>query len=434
MLVSWAPGTVNEKEELSLTPPNFGVYLYDAEARTNQLVADYEDSWELYAHAVAERSEPPVIDSVNAVEDPPAPATFGSVDVKLTSLFSKHGNVVSGAQFDGTPLDDALAHARKVRIVEGFSSEATDVTMFGLTMAEGAALLGEADVEADGSWLAEIPPYLPVHLQPIDEYELAIRNQTTWIQGMPGEARVCGGCHESRTDANVPGGQQLSIAAARGAQKLDRPIAERVEYPWHGATDASNPNEIQKLFDAKCTSCHNETTNGSGPQEFYEITMTDELSGEQTVYRIPRLDLTSRAITVTYDDMTEAWPASYVSLFYPAALEMEMGMGVEVKGTIPPKWAVPSDARNSALVEKLNITSSIDADRTAWRLGEPFGDPGIRGGTRTLHPDDVGVALGRDERRMLIRAIDMGGQYYARQNTNVALYADDPVAGDGYQK
>ena len=75
--------------------------------------------------------------------------------------------------------------------------------MFGLTMAEGAALLGEATVRSDGSWLADIPPYVPVHLQPIDEFELAIRNQTTWIQGMPGEDRVCGGCHEDRTGKNV---------------------------------------------------------------------------------------------------------------------------------------------------------------------------------------------------------------------------------------
>ena len=74
--------------------------------------------------------------------------------------------------------------------------------MFGLTMDEGAAILGEATVYADGSWLANVPPYIPVHLQPIDKFGLAIRNQRLWIQGMPGESRVCGGCHESRTGDN----------------------------------------------------------------------------------------------------------------------------------------------------------------------------------------------------------------------------------------
>ena len=50
-------------------------------------------------------------------------------------------------------------------------------------------------------------------------------------------------------------------------------------------------------------------------------------------------------------------------------------------------------------------------------LGEAFSDASIKGGTRSLHPENVGVTLTRDERVKLIRAIDMGGQYYSRQNT-----------------
>ena len=38
-------------------------------------------------------------------------------------------------------------------------------------------------------------------------------------------------------------------------------------------------------------SCHNETTNGNSPQEFYTVTMTDELTMDETIYEIPRLDL-----------------------------------------------------------------------------------------------------------------------------------------------
>ena len=34
-----------------------------------------------------------------------------------------------------------------------------------------------------------------------------------------------------------------------------------------------------------------------------------------------------------------------------------------------------------------------------------------------MHPEDVCVTLTRDERVKLIRAIDMGGQFYSRQNT-----------------
>src|SRR6185436_8466900 len=88
----------------------------------------------------------------------------------------------------------------------------------------------------------------------------------------------------------------------------------------------------------------------------------------------------------------------------------------EVVGTVPPKWGVPSDARHSRLIEKINITSATDANVTAWPLGQPFNDPNVRGAPRTMHPEDVNVALTREERMALIRAFDMGGQYYARSN------------------
>lgn len=428
ILTSWADGNVNEINELSATPPDFGVYIYDVASRVNQQVVNYEDTWELYAKPVVARAEPPILPSIQNTVTATKPARFGSVDVRQTSLHQLKGETVTGAQFDATPIDQALAETKRVRIIEGFSSEGSPGnTMFGLTMAEGAAILGEADVYGDGSWLAEIPPYVPVHLQPIDQFDLAIRSQTLWIQGMPGEDRVCGGCHESRTSANLPGGQAQTIATGRGPQNFVRPVAQRIEYPWSEANDAANPNQIQALLDAKCVSCHNETTNGSGAQTFYSVQMENAVTGTSYDYQIPRLDLSSRPITVTYDRMTRAWPASYVSIFYPAAMEMEMNMGATVVGTLPPIWARPSDARGSALIEKLNVTSSLDAGITAWPLGVPFNDPNVAGASRTLHPDDVGIVLTREERVMLIRAIDMGGQYFARQNSDFVMNDKDPV-------
>lgn len=432
LLVTWANGEVNEANELSLTPPDYGVYIYDTETRSNDLVVNYEDSWELYAKPVVARETPRIITSRQDKIDASEPTLFGSIDVRETSLYKRHGNTVGGAQFkNGTTLDEALKHAVKVRIIEGFSSEAaTGATMFGLTMAEGAALIGEAKVEADGSWLASVPPYVPMHLQAIDEFDLAIRNETTWIQGMPGEDRVCGGCHEDRTKPSLPGGQAITIARGRGPEDFMVPVLSRTEYPWAGANDPANPNQIQTLFNAKCVSCHNETTNGDGPQEFYEVSAMNATTGSSYNYRIPRLDLSERPITVTYDRQTHEWPASYVSIFYPAALEMEMGQGAEITGTVPPKWGVPSDARHSALIEKLNVTSSLDPATYAWPLGEPFSLGEIAGGTRTDH---AAVAnLTREELRMLIRAFDMGGQYFARQNTGFKPFNNDPVAGTDY--
>ena len=420
VLVSWANGFVNDVNELSQTPPDFGLYIYDPATRGNQLVKNYEGSWEVYAKAVVKRTTPPIIGSIQETADPTLPTVFGSIDIKQTSLFSVHGNRVSGAQFDNTQMDEALKGTQKVRIIEGFSSEAAQgVTMFGLTMAEGAAVLGEAPVYEDGSWLAAIPPYVPVHLQPLDEFEMAIRSQTLWIQGMPGEDRVCGGCHESRKAPVLPGQQQLTTASGKGAVDFNKPIDQRLEYPWYGADPGFEKNEVQALLTAKCASCH---TGG----ETYTVTTTNPITGVATEYSLPRFDLSTNMITVTYDNKTAAYPASYVSIFYPAALAMVRN--ATITGAVPPKWGVPSDARNSAMIEKINMTSSLDSKKTAWKLGEAFSDPNIKGASRTLHPEDKGVELTREERQMLIRAIDMGGQYYARQNTQFQPYTNDPLS------
>jgi hypothetical protein len=143
------------------------------------------------------------------------------------------------------------------------------------------------------------------------------------------------------------------------------------------------------------------------------------------------MDLTDTPVTVYYDRQVASWPASYVSLFYPAAMAMEMGSGKsEVTGKVPPKWAIPSDARNSLLIEKLNVASERDASKYAWPLGEAFSDPDVAGGVRTDHAKLA--QLTRDEVVKLIRAIDLGGQYYGRQNSDFQAFAGaDPVAAGG---
>jgi len=435
LMVSWANGPVNDRNEFDLTPPDYGIYIYNQATRANELVLNYETTWELYARPVTTRAEPAIVPSRQDVADSSVPAVIGSINVADTSLTTRHGEHVSGAQFDNTTMNDALGQAVRVRIIEGFSTEAAPgATMFGLTMAEGAAIVGEARVNSDGSWMAEVPPYVPMHLQPIDRYDMAIRSQTTWIQGMPGESRVCGGCHEDRTSNVQPTDQQLTLAAGKDPERFNLPITERTEFPWAYANDTANVNEIQKVLNNNCVQCHNGTTNGDKPQEFYTVTMTDAATGEiSATYMIPRLDLTDTPITVTYDRETRTYPMSYVSLFYPAALAMEMGRdGAMVTGTVPPRWAVPSDARHSKMIEKLNITSESDDTDYAWALGteiEADDNGGTVAGVHEDHIKQYAPQMTRDEVVKLIRTIDMGGQFYARQNTAFQPFTSDPVGG-----
>jgi hydrazine synthase alpha subunit-like protein len=400
ILVSWADGAVNDTNEQSLTPPDFGIYVLNSSTGKNELVYNDRATWDLNALAVAPRAEPTAIPNTQHAVDSTIPAHIGSVNVVQTSLNS---DMVDGAQFSNVPLGTALKGAVAVRVIEGFSSEgAKGVTMFGLTMFEGAAVLGEAPVFADGSWLADVPSYLPVHLQPIDQYGLAIRNQQLWIQGMPGEDRRCVGCHESRTGVGVPTfGQNPTVAEQHGAETFTQAIADRAEYPWD--------KKVQPVLDAKCVSCHNASTTGH-----YYITRTDPVTGQQTTYSIPTLDLTSTPVTVYYDRKVASWPASYVSIFYPAALEMGK---VTVTGTVPPKWGIPGSARASALTQKLNLRGPDGS--TAWPLS-----------SNPLHPEDKNVQLTDDERKTIaVYPMDLGGQFYARQNTGfVPFTTGDPVA------
>lgn len=419
LLVSWADGPVNDLNQQSETPPDFGVYLFDPKTQKNQLVYNDRNMWDLGALPVVARKEPPVIGDLQRAPDASQPVRIGSVNVRTTSLQES----ISGAEFSGTPLSDALNGAVKVRIIEGFSSEAAKgVTMFGLTMHEGAAVLGEADVYADGSWLANVPPYIPMHVQPIDKWGMSIRSQGLWIQGMPGEDRRCVGCHESRVGQGVPAfGQNPTVAEQHGAQDFaSQPIAARVEYPWDKNDDPAK-NYVQQIFDAKCVQCHNDTKNGNMAQDFYTVSMTSVVTGTTSNYKVPRFDLcgttanqycSGQGVTVYYDRQVRTYPASYVSIFYPAALEMGK---VKVTGTVPPKWAIPADSRNSEMIAHINMMAADNT--TAWPLSQ-----------RPMHPENQGVTLTADERLALVRSIDLGGQFYARQNTQFVPNSNDPVA------
>ncbi len=120
---------------------------------------------------------------------------------------------------------------------------------------------------------------------------------------------------------------------------------------------------------------------------------------------------------------------------------MEMGMGAEVTGTVPPKWGVPSDARHSALIEKLNITSFAGRRRhrqTDLRLAAR---PGVqRRRNRRRYPHGSLQGGGRQRRSAALPRGDTdvdpslrhGWPVLRRQNTGFKPFNNDPVAGTQY--
>jgi hypothetical protein len=420
LLVSWADGDVNERNELAGTAPGFGIYLFDPARGRRELVYDDPATWDVYPIPVAPREVPPVRPAtVDGAIDYRTPAVLGSVDITVTSL----NETVRGGSLDGASLADALEASHRVRIIEGFSSEIGALREFGLTLHEGAAILAEVPVQADGSWEARVNPYLPYHLQPLDEFGLSIRNQMTWIQAMPGESRRCGGCHERRSEVVVPRSGPTTLAQQIGPVDAMKPVAERIEIPWFGAAPESrgtNPHaNLQDLFDARCVQCHDGSAGEEDPTpdpfagRSYAVTVPAEdgsMASPETL-RIPYLRLTDEVIAAYFEEEVVSYPVSYVSLLFPSSMMDD----VEISGSLPPEWVVPGEARRSRLVEKVNALSERPecqgpgapaADCWAW--------------SAPAHPEDVGVSLTREERMMIVRMADLGGQYWSRRNVDGA--------------
>ncbi len=110
-------------------------------------------------------------------------------------------------------------------------------------------ILGETNVESDGSASFYVPARTPVYFQALDEKGHVVQSMRSWATLMPGENNSCMGCHESKLSA-VPPLTYTPIAVKRGPVPLDS---------FYGPPRGfSFLKEIQPILDAKCVSCHNE--------------------------------------------------------------------------------------------------------------------------------------------------------------------------------
>jgi hypothetical protein len=398
-LVSWSDGQV-ETEVLSAAKasPDFGIYLYDAEAKTRAPIVNEVGTWEFSPRALVKRDEPPALKNVFAA----ATDQYGAT-IKSTLISALNVN-------DSTMFKLTAGQAVKVRLSEGFSAEEGAPNMFGLTEFDGMSLLGEADVQPDGSYKAVVPPNIPIRQQLIDKYGMALgtsgaggstASEPLWMQGRPGEARVCGGCHEDRTKSIqlTPGSSALQ---AIGAAQLDFPTLTRQQrrsevytpdvvkgVPWDKA--------LQPIFDAKCVSCHNGVPGPANPS--YSVTFGDMTTLMWT------FDLSGRMVDVMVEDSTYTYSASHVSLLGPEMLLRERVIAMQT-GELK-SYVEPGAAHESALIQMLNPPRrypTVDTNDRAF-AGKP------------IHPLDVGgTDLTPDEYYLLILMADNGGQYYSREN------------------
>jgi hypothetical protein len=406
LLVSWADGPV-ESETLARAGTNaqFGIYVYDMASQKRFPIYDALNYWDVLARPLRPRLEPQVASS-------PVPlngqnTTIGALNVYDSSLSDIRRNLTPGSVV-------------KVRLIEGFSGEEGGVDMFGTTEFDGQALYGEVDLKADNSFAAVVPGNVPFHIQLVDKHGLSIANESIWISGRAGEQRICGGCHENRTKtaALTPGIQQallggaVNLVAARPLRKSTtayalaggnfvNPGTQLRGIPWDQA--------IQPILDAKCVSCHNGTPGAANPS----YTITDNATGMSQMFVF---DLRGQKVTVTIGERaTGDYSASYLTL---------MGLGeilsdadVTYSPAPPPQYVEASSALDSLVIQMLNPMQRfpvVDANVRA------FSDRTSTGGAITHAAQVGGPELTADEYRLLILNIDMGGQFFFRENLDSA--------------
>jgi hypothetical protein len=389
-LVSWADGPVEtETLAMAMSQANFGLYVYDArdaDLRNAVRKPVYDDPkyWDVLARPIKARPEPPAAASPISSDS----TIFGALNVYNTSL---------------TPIP--AGSVAKVRLIEGFSGE-EGIRSFGTTEFDGQSLYGEIVPNADNSFAAKVPGDVPFHIQVIDKFAMSIQNESVWISGRKGEQRFCGGCHENRAQTTqIPSGVADNVLA--GAVNMDVPRAQRIgsktDFSYGKIRGMPWDLAIQPFLTAKCATCHDGDATKPGNPTYTVTDMTTMTSQTFT------FDLRGQVLPVVVGEkMTSDFTASYLSL---------MGLGeilgedvVQITGDYVGRYGyvVAGSAKDSAVVQKLNPPQQFPSQDESVRY-----DP-----TAAIHPLDAGAAaaLSPDEYYRLILSIDMGGQFYSREN------------------
>jgi hypothetical protein len=411
-LVSWADGAV-ETTVLSMAKasPDFGIYVYDAKTGTRFPVVNNVGTWEQTPVPILPRAEPQALKSLF-----PSNGTSGT----LLATVNVYDSTMFPTMVPGTAV--------KARITEGFSTEEGFANTFGLTEFDGQARLGEVPIAADSSFKALIPANTPVRIQLIDKYGMTLATDPSspggdtaaepiWIQGRPGESRVCGGCHESRTEpiTIAPGSSLLQVTDAPDLYSTvprQNRLSDTFTYdqvmgvPWDKA--------LQPIFDKHCIDCHDGTPGAANPS--YTVTdLTDMTTFSFT------FNLTGTPVTISAGNRVYTYSASYVAMLGPSMMFEEKQIMVTGNALTPdgriPQYIAPGAAHDSIGIQMLNPPRrfpTVDTNDRAFPM-------------KPVHPQEVGTYNGHDgtsaayqltdlEYYLLILNADDGGQFYFREN------------------
>ena len=164
-------------------------------------------------------------------------------------------------------------------------------------------VLGEVDVEPDGSCCFRVPARQPVFFQLLDANGYCVQTMRSWSTLQGGERLACLGCHENKNDALKTSQKQLTDAMRKPIQTprpiagREHPLMERLKtqtaldsaanYLGVNAAISVEPNdpvegfsyiqEIQPIWNRHCTRCHRGNVNDPDPLKRSKLSLTSEL-------------------------------------------------------------------------------------------------------------------------------------------------------------
>jgi hypothetical protein len=397
LIVSWSDGPV-ESGTLGAAgmSADFGIYLYDSGSNARHPIYNDEAMWDVLPRPLAPRAAPPQIQSNGS--DPLAKngVLIGSMDVSVSTIFTLNKADIYG-----------------VRVMEGFSSEEGFPEMFGSSRQEGHAQLAVAPMRTDGSWAAVVPANIPIHLQAIDKYGMALATEPVWFSGKAGESRFCEGCHGSRSETNAiqPGiTQALAFGPTPAMAEVPRLERASTTYTRDKMVGAPWDKAMQPVFDRACVGCHDGVVRANNPAQNPSYTITDPVTGQSATWVF---NLKGDAVSLSVGNfMMDGYSASYLSLAGPDMEAIEKAH-VVVTGDLK-VYMKPLDAAHSPLITKLNPPQQFPNQDLAVRA--------FPTGTNPPHAAAVGQELTADEYLRLILAADMGANFYSRENKTGELY------------
>lgn len=320
------------------------IYRLDLESGSRTLVFSQPGYHSIQAVALAERPEPDGHSSV--VEDDQDWS-------KLYCLSVYENDLKREWMPPGT--------ARRIRVIEGLPGALPDGPGAAADSLSGMIqkrLLGDLELDGDGSFHMLVPPNTPIQLQIVDRDGMALRT-SAWIWAKNKENRGCIGCHEDgeRTPDNV------------FAKELGHAAADLMLPPERRRT-VDFSRDVQPILTAKCANrtCHG----GAVPPSLGEAAYQSLLARPDTPafagrgkYVDPGRARTSLLVwAISGRNTTRPWDRSAT---------------VPVTKRMPPSGSVPlTEEERRTIVEWIDLGaqfSGLPSGRSNTRAGTSGGQP-----------------------------------------------------------